>query len=808
MESPAFVGLFLFSRIFKATFICILHLLGISNQTMKKLYVFAAAFFAFNLANAQIINFPDANFKSKLVLSSPTNFVAHDLSGNVIAVDANHNGEIEMIEAAQVGSLDLKFSSISSLEGINYFANLKSLGCDNNLLTSLNIDGLQSLEHLWCDDNMLTSLDLSPLSNLQGVFCFDNDLTSLTFGYHPNMIVISAYTNHLSTIDLSGLPNLIELTCFNNNLTSINPAGLQYLKELNVDFNQLGSLNISGLTSMEILRCSNNQLTTIDLHGLDALKVVWCHSNQLTMLDVSEQVNIQSVSCTENPMTHYYTKNGNTEQPGLNYDTMQYICADDDELVYFASYFDFNNITTCEVNTYCSFMPGGAFFTLAGVTHYDEDNNGCGNADFLFPGLKLAISNGIDSGTYIANGLGNYAVPLQEGVYTVTPQIENPAYFSISPPTVPVNFPTQASPLLQDFCLAANGIHNDLGISIVPLTAARPGFNADYKIIYTNKGTETQSGFVSLSFDNAVLNFVSASPNVSSLAPNTLQWNFMNLAPFESWEIQFTLDVHSATDTPGINSGDILNYTAAISGLADETPADNSSQLNQTVVNSLDPNDKICLEGNTISPDMIGQYVHYVIRFENTGTANAENIVVKDMIDTSKFDINTLIPLTGSHPFTTKISSANKVEFIFENINLPFDDANNDGYVAFKIKTKPTLVVGDTFSNTANIYFDYNFQIVTNTATTAIQLLGNPDFEFSEYFALYPNPAKNMLNIQSKNGVEVKSIAVYNMLGQLVQAVTNMENTSSIDVSQLKAGNYFIKVNSVNGNAASKFSKE
>ena len=33
-------------------------------------------------------------------------------------------------------------------------------------------------------------------------------------------------------------------------------------------------------------------------------------------------------------------------------------------------------------------------------------------------------------------------------------------------------------------------------------------------------------------------------------------------------------------------------------------------------------------------------------------------------------------------------------------------------------------------SNTANIYFDYNFPIVTNTYTTTIQALGNQDFEW------------------------------------------------------------------------------
>ncbi len=60
------------------------------------------------------------------------------------------------------------------------------------------------------------------------------------------------------------------------------------------------------------------------------------------------------------------------------------------------------------------------------------------------------------------------------------------------------------------------------------------------------------------------------------------------------------------------------------------------------------------------------------------------------------------------------------------------------GMWLLKSKTKPSLVVGDSFSNTASIYFDYNFPIVTNTATTSVlQSLGNIDFEFDSYFKMY-----------------------------------------------------------------------
>jgi hypothetical protein len=161
--------------------------------------------------------------------------------------------------------------------------------------------------------------------------------------------------------------------------------------------------------------------------------------------------------------------------------------------------------------------------------------------------------------------------------------------------------------------------------------------------------------------------------------------------------------------------------------------------------------------------------------------------------------------LAGSAAYVTRIKNTNQVEFIFENINLPFDDANNDGFVAFKIKTKPTLLVGDSFSNTANIYFDYNFPITTNTATTTIAALGSPDFEFNSAYTLSPVPAKNILNITTKQTRTMRSASIYNQLGQLILVTTTPK---TIDVSGLKAGSYFIKVVSDNGSATTKFLKE
>lgn len=305
------------------------------------------------------------------------------------------------------------------------------------------------------------------------------------------------------------------------------------------------------------------------------------------------------------------------------------------------------------------------------------------------------------------------------------------------------------------------------------------------------------------------MDYVIANPVINDQITEKLTWDYTNLRPFESREITIALNLNSPMEIPAVNNGDRLSFNALITPVTgDEKPVDNSSALRQTIVGSLDPNDKTCLEGDIITPSLIGEYVHYLIRFENKGTYPAQNIVVKDMIDLSKFDISTLITTSSSHSFVTKISGNNKVEFIFENVNLPFDDANNDGYIAFKIKTKPTLVVGDSFANEANIYFDYNFPVLTNKAISKFATtLGTEDFEFSNYFSVYPIPAHEVLNIAKTKEIEIQSISVYDILGQLVIALPNIKDASKIDVSNLRTGNYFLKIKSDKGNSSLKFIK-
>ena len=608
--------------------------------------------------------------------------------------------------------------------------------------------------------------------------------------------------NNNGEIEQSEALLVYSLNVSNSNISSL--QGLSYftnLVELYCNNNQLATLDVSSNINLLFINCKNNFLTTIDTSSINDLAFgINCENNLLTSL------NLKGIGSTFNyafnALSYGYNPN------------LEYICINSYVDIsnpfslygYIQDYNSAASLSNCVVNSYCSFAPGGTYYTIQGNAKYDQTNNGCDESDTNYANLKINLTDGTNAGTVIANGSGNFLLPVSVGTHTMTPVIENPSYFIVSPSTTSVTFPATTSPFTQNFCISPNGVHNDLSVDLIPLTSARPGYDSQYKIKYKNKGTQTQSGTVNFTFQDAVQDVISTNPSPTTSVLNTLTWSFSNLLPFETREISIVLNVNSSVETPAVNSGDVLSFSSSIIGLTDETPTDNSVEVNQIVVNSFDPNDKTCLEGTTINPTKIGDYVHYMIRFENSGTANAQNVVVKDVIDTTKFEISTLQFVDSSHSCITKISNGNKVEFIFEGINLPFNDANNDGYIVFKIKSKNTLVVGDQITNNANIYFDYNAPILTNTATSTYQALNNVDFDFSNYFTLSPVPAKDFLNITSKKQVEFKSISVYNMLGQLVQTFINPSNT--IDVSNLKSGSYILKMTTENGVLSGKFLKE
>ncbi|WCO01376.1 T9SS type A sorting domain-containing protein [Psychroserpens ponticola] len=802
---------------------------------MKNYYISLVALFISFTLNAQIIDIPDPLFKNLLVNG---NCAILNNSGTYEDVDTNNDNEIQINEALAVTKLRLSWQQgFSSVEGIEYFTNLEELiFIDTTNLTSIDLTNNTSLETIKIENcPALTSFNINGLVNLDFLSCTINNLTEIDLSTNINLTEVYITDTWVNPDSISTLTNIIinpsnvieTFVLYNSLISDFDFSIMPELQTLDCRYNQFTELDISSNPLLQVVNCSNNMISNLDLSSNPLLETLYCNFNMLTSLDISNTL-IKELQCSFNQLETLNLKNDvyNKEYcfssdcyGWINYNpNLAYICVDDElfngnsefeQVLSYIDYFGYN----CVVNSYCSFELGGEFYTINGNTKIDLDYNGCDINDTVLPHVNFEITNGSETGNFISNTSGDYSIPLGNGSHTITPILENPSYFTVTPSSLTVDFPTDASPFMQDFCITPNGTFNDLEITIIPLGVARSGFDANYKIIYKNKGNTSLSGDINFNFQDDLMNFILATPTENSQSPNTLTWTFNDLTPFEIREIELTLNLNTPMDPVPLNDGDVLSFICSINfSETDETPDDNTFELQQTVVNSYDPNDKTCLEGAFITPEMVGDYVHYMIRFENTGSAEAVNIVVKDDIDRTKYDLSSLVPITASHDYVARIKDNavfHYVEFIFENINLPFDDANNDGYIVFKIRTLDTLVLNDTFENDAEIYFDFNFPIITNNEQTTIATLSTEDFELANNsISLYPNPTTNHLTLESKQAI--KQITIYDISGRLINevAVIGTKTELTISTEMLSTGTYFVNIKTETSEVVKKIIKE
>jgi uncharacterized repeat protein (TIGR01451 family) len=586
----------------------------------------------------------------------------------------------------------------------------------------------------------------------------------------------------------------------NNKLKFIELKNLPQLGSLDLSYNEFEKLDLSDFPSLGNLDLSNNNLKQINLTKLPALNSFTVSNNKLVSLELNNFQDVVSFDISNNPNLEYlYLKKiyGFGQLGAYNCTNLRYICTDSnliDIIKYQLSFIPF-----LQIDTVCTSSSGGNFYTLKGQVKLDLNNNGCDEEDMTYPNLKIKINNASDSG-YVISGLdGNFSIKLYSDTFTFTPEIENPEYFTVNPTSVTISLPDSVGPT---FCITPNGVHKDLSVSIIPTRAARPGFSdATYKVVYKNQGTTTQNGSVTFNYDEAKMNFITSSPIADITTNGKVSFNFSGLAPFETRSAIITMRTNAPTDNPAVNSGDLLEFTAVINGLTDETPDDNLAILNQTVIGSFDPNDKTCLEGDIVSPELIGKNVHYLIRFENEGTANAENIVVTDYIDTTVFDINTLQITDASHICHTQISQENKVQFIFSDIQLPFTEPNKHGHVAFSIKLKDNLVIGDSIQNKADIYFDYNLPVATNNVISEINYktityIGRNN-SIKAALDIYPNPSNGQFSLDLKADINSKvQISILNVEGKVVFAreINHQQHSLlPLNLKSLAKGVYLIK---------------
>ena len=762
---------------------------------------------------------------------------------------------LDFTDLTSLVSLDCTNNSTLTSLNLSGLASFTQLVCMDNELTTLNLDGCVNLIFLSCYNNQIAGeLNLSNFSQLISVECHDNNFSSINLSNCPSLEGTTYSLNQfLTSVDLSNCPSLLSdggfaadlsqsalqslnlsnctsiqevnvstpqlqninlsgcssLSLLNMNslvsITSLDLSGLTSLENFVINNTSLTSINVSGCINLNVASLGNNNLTAIDFSNTPSITEIYLENNQITELDVSGNPNLQTLNISNNPLINLFAKNGANETISFfGNPNLQFVCVDESQVAAVQTELDTAGLTSTVCNSYCSFTPGGNYNTISGILRYDSNSDGCDTNDATQSLVRVNIAGTTSNQAVFTNAMGQYQRYVLDGDYTVTPILENPIWFFSTPTDATITFPdTNNNTEIIDFCIAPTPPHTDVEVVIAPIVPARPGFNATYLITYKNKGNTVVSGQVTFNYDDAVLDYISSTVVPATQNIGALVFDYSNLQPLQTRSFQITLNVNSPQEIPAVTINDELMFGASIvTDLPDENSEDNLFVFNQTVVGSYDPNDITCVEGEVVPSSEIGEYLHYIINFENTGTAEAENVVVKVDIDESQFDIDSLQLLNTSHTVDARING-NKVEFIFQEIWL---DTGGHGNVLLKIRSKHTLSEGDTVAKQANIYFDYNFPIETNMANTTFEILSNGSFAIDASITVFPNPTASIINVNCNN--TIKTVELYDVQGRLLQTQIVDNATTSLDISNKTSGIYFAKITSENGVKVEKISKE
>jgi uncharacterized repeat protein (TIGR01451 family) len=345
---------------------------------------------------------------------------------------------------------------------------------------------------------------------------------------------------------------------------------------------------------------------------------------------------------------------------------------------------------------------------------------------------------------------------------------------------------------------------SDMTSAVLPWIGYFQNYTNYIKLSWGNNGPLAAGSYT------LTLNFpVGVSPITSTfkysnyvISGNSIIWTFNPSSTHyfnDDDVIAFFVPTGYPSGTPHIYSS-VIQPTG---NTVDCNPSNNNGSLLMILGNSYDPNDKSVNQPLYINPNTQQEFT-YLIRFQNTGDAPAQDIYVLDTLS-SNLDLSTMVVLENSH-FMQLIDLGNgKMKFNFPGIWLP-DSTNNEpeshGFVLYKIKEKASNGIGSVIENTAHIYFDFNPAIITNTTRNVNSSLGIEEKEKAN-LEVYPNPVGSELSIRSE--LPWKNGSVTDVEGRVIM---NFAFEQQLNTSNLEAGVYFLNLSFDNHQEVVRFVKK
>jgi uncharacterized repeat protein (TIGR01451 family) len=451
-------------------------------------------------------------------------------------------------------------------------------------------------------------------------------------------------------------------------------------------------------------------------------EVNWAYSIHSADLDGDGDLDVLSASSEDDKIAWYENLSGEgCIDPGAcNYDADAWLengsccyvscgCTNPIAVNYLES-------ATCDNGT-CEFIINGTVF-------FDENENGIMDGDeygLPFQTVMLEVLNI----TYMTNDEGNFTASIGQAQLVEFSLQENPAFpFHTTPNLVLFNVETAESALIL---FGVSNEEPDFAVELYLYPAGNGFLCNDYSnhnLSFRNMGNVPIHGVIELEYDELFQGHQEITP-IDSVVGNIVYMSFENLLPGQ----MFFYNIDLLTPTVD-HVGEFVTSFARIYGYNEgEQVAYGEKELTMEITCAYDPNDKQALPLGYTDEHWLLQETEqeFLIRFQNTGNAPAQDVRIQDTIDLN-FDLSTIRFIANSHSVMTTINEETRViDFFFEGIQLP-DSVNNEpeshGLVSYAITPYAGLDIGTELNNTAHIYFDNNDAIVTNTTWTTIHECG------------------------------------------------------------------------------------
>ncbi|MCC7028812.1 MAG: T9SS type A sorting domain-containing protein [Chitinophagaceae bacterium] len=443
----------------------------------------------------------------------------------------------------------------------------------------------------------------------------------------------------------------------------------------------------------------------------------------------------------------------------------------------------------------CGTVSGHIFHDANSNCQQDPGENDANNVHLSLSNGALAVTNNAGDYQFSNVPYGSYSIAQNNNILLVPNAC-------VQPGSVTVN---ALNNIIQNVDFKDSTMtYTDAAVQITCLPLV-PGFNAGYSILVVNNSFNPVTGNLWFKLNNGLI-FNSTYPANQGVYPlagaDSIIWNNINIPSYSF--LVFYVDALTPANLPigtliqGDANFDVTNFP-------DYNLANHYSQFQSLVQGAFDPNNKSVNpigEGPNGNITLQDSVLHYLIRFQNTGTDTAHNIFILDTLS-DQLDISTLKITAFSHPYTIEILNGHILKFKFDHIMLPDSNVNeplSHGYIAYSIQQKNTNQIGDVIHNTASIYFDFNAPIITNTTinTIAFPVLLNSQ-EYEKYFQVYPNPASDQLTVEFNSSSTTQTIlTLTNTLGQVLKTVQSytISGTNKIEFSikELPKGMYLLKI--------------